>query len=462
MTSLAEGKPLSNDAAVAQVRALHNLHVAEREELDLLRRYWKGRQKLPAVIPVGTPGEVRAMDRSSRVNVMPIVINSLVQSTYVDGCRTKGNEDNLPVWGAWQANKMDARQSGIHRATYGYGVAYATVLPGDPEPVIRGVSPRLGTAIYGEDPDWPLWFLECADNNGLWRLWDDTATYFVQFDPTGKKDAAFIERRDHELGVTPVVRYLDEQDLDDEDEVEPEYSGTVNCPPTRGQIAPLIPLQDQIDLTTFALQIAQHYTGFRQRWIIGWTADSEKETMKVGASRILALAAEDADENKNIKVGDFAQTDLRGFIESREATLKHVATLSQTPVSEVIGDLANPPSAEALVAIDMGRERKVGERKTSLGESHEQLFGLVALAKGEEFPDDAEVQWRDTSAQAFATAIDGLAMVAEKLGVPKQELWDRIPGTTKQEIERWKAAAKEGNGFEELREELDRQANPAK
>ena len=454
---MAAGAALSNDEAIAQVRTLHNLHVSEREELDLLRRYWKGRQKLPAVIPVGTPGEVRAMDRSSRVNVMPIVINSLVQSAYIDGCRTKGNEDNLPVWGAWQANKMDARQSGIHRATFGYGVAYATVLPGDPEPVIRGVSPRMGTAIYGEDPDWPLWFLECADN-GLWKLWDDVAIYFVQFDSTGKKDTKFIERREHGLGVTPVVRYLDEQDLDDDDEVEPEYGMATTYPPTRGQIAPLIPLQDQIDLTTFGLQIAQHYTGFRQRYIIGWTAESEQETLKVGASRIVALAAENADENKDIKVGDFAQTELRGFIESREASLRHVATLSQTPVSEVIGDLANPPSAEALVAIDMGRERKVGERKTGLGESHEQLFGLVALAKGEPFPDDAEVQWRDTSAQAFATAVNGLALVAEKLGVPEQELWDRIPGTTKQEIERWREAKKQGNSFDELRKTLERQA----
>ncbi len=453
---MAEGEPLGNDQAVEQVRELYSLHTAEREELDLLRRYWKGRQKLPAVIPTGTPGEVRAMDRSSRVNVMPIVINSLVQSTFVDGYRAKGQDEDVAAWGAWQANKMDARQSAIHRAAFAYGVSYAVVVPGDPQPIIRGISPRQGTAIYGEDPDWPMWALERADNC-LWKLYDDVAVYYIQHDPTGKLDSEFIERREHGLGVTPWVRYLDEQDLDDEDEVEAAW-GTKNCPPTRGQIAPLIPLQDQIDLTTFGLQIAQHYTGFRQRYIIGWTAENEAETLKVGASRIVALAAENSEENKDIKVGDFAQTDLRGFIESREASLKHVSSISQTPVSELIGDLANPPSAEALVAIDMGRDRKSGERRTSLGESHEQLFGLVAHAKEEPAPEDSEVQWRDTSAQAFLTAVNGLATVAEKLKVPVQELWERIPGTTKQEIERWKGAAKEGNSFDELRETLERQA----
>ncbi len=455
---MADGKLLSADKAVEQVRELYGLHSTEREELDGLRRYWKGRQKLPAVIPVGTPGEVRVMARSSRVNVMPIVINSLTQATYVDGYRGKGDDENSAVWSAWQANRMDARQAEIHRAAYAYGVSYAVVMPGDPEPIIRGVSPRTGTAIYGEDPDWPMWALERADNN-LWKLYDDVAVYYVHYDPTGGTEKAFIESREHDIGVVPWIRYLDEHDLDDEDEVEPE--GYDRCYPTRGQIAPLIPLQDQIDLTTFSLQIAQHYTGFRQRWIIGWTAESEAETLKVGAGRIIALANEESGTENQIKVGEFNQTELRGFIESREASLKHVATLSQTPVREVIGDLANPPSAEAMAAIDSARDRKVGERHTSLGESHEQMFALVAQLKGIELPNDGEVKWRDTSGRAFTTAIEGLAMISEKLQVPPQELWERVPETTKQEIERWKAAAQQGNSFDTLAALLERQAASA-
>ena len=451
---MAQGKLLKSGQAVDQVKELHGLHLAERQDLDHLRRYWKGRQKLPAVIPVGTPGEVKVMARSSRVNIMSIVINSLVQATYVDGYRAKGDAENQAVWNAWQANRMDARQSAIHRAAYAYGVSYAVVLPGDPEPIIRGVSPRTGTAIYGEDPDWPMWFLEKADN-GLWKLLDDKATYFVQYEPDQSKPAEFIEAREHNLGVTPVIRYLDEHDLDDEDEISPEDGERYAL--TRGQVAPLMPLQDQIDLTTFALQIAQHYSGFRQRYIIGWTADNEAETLKVGAARVMALKSEDPEGNKDIKVGDFAQTDLRGFIESREATMRHVATLSQTPVHEVIGDLANPPAAEALVAIDGSRNRKVGERHSSLGESHEQTFSLVARAKNISVSDDAEVKWRDTSARAFTSTIEGLAMVAEKLQVPADQLWERIPDVTKPELDRWRESAQQESAFDRLTAALDRQ-----
>jgi hypothetical protein len=447
---------LTDERAVEQVRILHGFHIAEREKLDILRRYWKGRQKLPAVIPSGTPGEVRVMQRSSRVNVMPIVINSLVQSTFVEGFRTKGDEDNANVWSAWQANRMDARQSAIHRAAYAYGAAYAVVLPGDPEPVIRGVSPRSMTVMYGEDQDWPVWALERC-GNGLWKLYDDKAVYYVRLDDKVDK-GEFIESRRHDLGVCPVVRFLDEADLDDEDEVD-AADGNQQDVPTFGQIAPLMPLQDQIDLTTFSLQIAQHYSGFRQRYIIGWAGKTEQESLKVGAQRIIAIDADPDDngEGGGVKIGEFGQTELKGFIESREATLKHAATLSQTPVHELTGSLIQM-SAEALAAAQFGRDRKVDERKTNLGESHEQTFWVVGKAKGVEVPADAEVKWRDTSARAFAATVDALGKLATMLNVPPQELWERVPDTTKQDIERWKEAAQRGNSFDDLSGLLDRQA----
>lgn len=454
---MAEGdKPLTNDEAIAQARRMHGYHLAECTKLDIIRRYWKGRQKLPAVIPTGTPSEVRVMARSSRVNVMPIVVNSLVQSTFVEGFRTRDDTEVEQVWSAWQANRRDARQSALHRATYAYGAAYTVVLPGEPEPVIRDVSPRAMTTLYGEDPDWPIWALERL-GNGLWALYDDKAIYYVTLYEDAAKPDEFVETREHGLGVTPVVRALDEHDLDDDDEVEPADQRERD-EPTRGQIAPLMPLQDQIDLTTFGLQIAQHYSGFRQRYIIGWVGKTEAETLKVGAGRILAID-ESPEGEDGVKVGEFAQTDLRGFLESREKSLRHAATLSQTPVHELTGDLINL-SAEALAATESGRDRKVGERHTSLGESHEQTFWLVGRAKGVDVPADAEVKWRDTSARAFAATVDALGKLAQMLGVPPQELWERIPGTTKQDIERWKVAAEKGNAFADLADLLNRQATP--
>lgn len=447
--------PLTSSKAVEQAKILHGYHLSERSQLDLLRRYWKGRQRLPAVIPTDSPNEVKVMSRSSRVNMMPIVVNSLVQSMFVDGFRSGDDGEDLEVWRAWQANRMDKRQSGIHRATAGYGTAYAVVLPGDPVPVIRGASPRQMTTLYGEDPDWPIWALERL-GHGLWKLYDDQAIYYL----SGKSNAGevtweHIETREHNMGVTPVVRYLDEEDLDADDEVSPDrVAFGEQVVPAFGQVSPLMALQDQIDLTTLGLQIAQHYGAFRQRYIIGWVAETEAQKMKASAAKLWTFD----EDPESLKVGEFSQTNIDGFIKSREASLRHAATLSQTPVHELIGELVNL-SAEALAAAEAGKDRKVDERKTNSGESHEQTMLLVGRLMGVEIPEDAQVVWRDTSARSFAATVDALGKLSQMLGVPPQELWERIPNTSRQDVERWKTAAGEGDAFANLAAMLDRQAN---
>jgi hypothetical protein len=454
--------PLSAERAVEQAAIVKNFRDAERGPLDQVRRYWKGRQALPAVIPTASPREVKVMARSSRVNIMPIVINSLVQSMFVDGFRAKNDADDLEVWKVWQANRMDAKQTAIHRAESGYGTAYAIVLPGDTMPVIRARSPRQLTAVYGEDPDWPLWALDQL-GNGLWRLLDDEAIYYVSERAPDRNNAVstappfdFISYEEHGAGVTPVVRFLDEDDLDADDEVpmDGQSLGRVEDRLTRGQVAPLMDLQDQIDLTTFGLQIAQHFGAFRQRYIIGWVAESESDKLKVGANRFMTF-----DENPDeINIGEFDQTNLDGYIKSREASLRHAATLSQTPVHELIGELVNL-SAEALAAAEAGKDRKVEERQALAGEAHEQVFWLVGRYSGIEVPDDGQVVWRDTSARAFAATVDGLGKLATMLQIPPQELWEKIPGVTKQDVERFKASKGSGDSFQQLATMLDRQAN---
>lgn len=433
--------PLSSEQAVEQAHIIQGFALGERTQLDTVRRYWRARQKLPAVIPSGAKNEIKVMARSSRVNVMPIVVNSLVQSMFVDSYVGAGKRNDKRLWGVWQANKMDAHQTAIHRATAAYGAAYSVVLPGDPVPVIRGASPRSMTAIYGEDPHWPLWALERLGpvrGKGLWRLYDDEAIYYLSggatvSDPSGS--FVYVETREHGAGVTPVVRHLDEDDLDADDEVEleaPTYSQGYDLP-VHGQVAPLMPLQDQIDLTTFGLQIAQHFGAFRQRYIIGWVAENEAEAMKASASQFWQFD-EDANE---VKIGEFEQTDLSGYIESREASLRHAASLSQTPVHELIGELVNL-SAEALAAAEAGKDRKVNERQALSGESHEQELWLAGRYMGIKVPDDAQVKWRDTSARSFAATVDALGKLSISLGIPAEELWERIPGVTQQDVSRWK------------------------
>jgi len=455
--------PLSESEAAERAKELLERHHGERAELDILRRYWTGRQRLPAVIPADAPAEVKEMARTARVNVISIVVESLTQALMVDGFRARagkaaddveaGDAVTVPVWQAWQANRMDKRQLGLHRATVAYGTGYAVVTPGEPVPVIRPVSPRMLTAVYGDDPDWPRFALEKRPLTGDWRLYDDEAVYTLAM-----QDSA-LQVRDiavHGAPWTPVVRYRDIEDLDVEDDAEAETLGGLAGTETRlvvGQVAPLIPLQNQINLTSFSLKAAEWYSAFRQRWIVGWTPENKAQKMKAAASQMWTFD-ELPDE---VRLGEFSETNLDGYLKSREAALKYAATLSQTPVHELVGELVNL-SAEALAAAEAGKDRKVDERKTGMGESHEQLFQLVGAYMGVQIPDDAQVIWRDTSARAFGAIVDGLGKLAQMLGIPPQELWDRVPGATQQDVRRWKTAAAQGDALGNLTAMLDRQA----
>ena len=453
--------PLSATDVADQADALYQQHIAERYSLDQVRRYWKARQALPAVIPSSAPRQVRVLAKIARVNICDIVVNSLAQGTFVDGFRADTSDQDLEVWRAWQANKMDARQTGIHRAAFAYGCSYALVLPGDTGPTIRGSSPRTLFAAYGDDPDWPEYALE-RRSRGVWRLYDDQAVYVLrradekQANGTTKSVFQLVDVSSHGLGVCPVIRYLDEDDLDCDDEVEPGiHLIEEENVPARGQIAPLMALQDQIDLTTFGLLTTQWYQQFKQRYIIGWTAEDEEEQMKVGANQFLTF-----DENPDeMKIGELTQSDLSGFLNSREASLRHGATLAQVAVHELTGQLANL-SADAIRAAENGKDLKVGERKTLLGESHEQMLGLVGDAMNVDVPDDAQVVWRDTSVQTFAAVVDALGKLTTMLGIPQEELWERIPGVTQQDVERFRAAKSAGDAFAQLTEALNRQATP--
>jgi hypothetical protein len=449
----------------------------ERTDLDVLRRYATGKQALPLVVPTDAPAEVRELARIARINLIAIVLNSLVQSLYVDGIRlspqadesTLPSADSLkPIWRAWQDNRLDRGQGGLYRAVFQYGYGYMVATPGRPSPLVRAVSPRRLHAAYDpDDPVWPVHALEWRKGRRTtYRLYaldedsGDVGVYTMSYDPE-KKRFALLAVSAIDLPYVPVIRYVPFEDLDSDDEPDPigplgAGRNTTVSVMTAGEVAPLMTLQDQTDVSSFALKSAEWYSAFRQRWAIGWTPENRTQKMAAAASQLWTFD-EDPD---SMKLGEFSETTLDGFLRSRESVLKYAATLSETPVHELIGELVNL-SAEALAAAEAGRDRKVELAKTSLGESHEQLAQCLGDLMDVEVPSDIEVVWRDTSARAFSAVIDGLGKVAQMLQVPPQMLWDRIPGATRQDVERWRKAAEEGDSLDSLTRTLDRQAAPA-
>lgn len=433
---------LTPDGAVTICNELRAVRSADMEALDTLRSYWLGRQELP-VVPTAVPAEVLRMAQMSRVNVCQLVVNVPAQSMTVIGIRDESAPDVADeVWAAWQANKMDAHQAPIHRSCLAYGTAYARILPGSPYPVIRGRSPRQVTTVYANDPDWPEYALEPVTTRSgtVFELYDATHRYTLSEVPARLGEPAgvrYVSAAEHGATVCPFVRYVNLEDL--------EHTA-------HSEITPVIPLQDQLDLTTFNMLVAQHYGAFRQRYVIGWLAETEQQKMQAAVTRMQAF------EDPDVKVGEFGQTDLSGYLDSRKATIEHMGVVSQVPPHNLIGQMVNL-SAEALVAAEVGSNRKKDDRETSVGESHEQTLWLTGRLMGLSLTASAQVRWKETEARSLAQTVDALGKMVQMLGVPAEATWEKIPGVTKQDADAWRAIVSQDT-LNSLFADIERQSDP--
>ena len=433
---------LSSSGVLDTFKMLQDARGDEAGRLSKIHRYLRDdpSRRLEG-LPSTVPAEVHRLARLSRVNLLKFAVNTRVQSMYVDGFRNPGASDDSPAWQVWQANGMDARQIGIHRSALSYGASYATVLPGDPVPVIRGASARDLTVVYGSDDVWPVYALE--ERGRLWRLIDEENIYTLS-NEDGRPELVAVQEHGAEYGgvpVCPVVRYRDTIDLDD---------------PVSGVVEPLIPLQDQINITTFGLLVTQHFGAFKFRYVLGWVAENEEARIKASASSFFTL-----DENpSDVTIGQLDEADLSGYINSRKATMELFAAISQTPAHELMGQLINL-SAEALAAAEAGKRRAILENQTVMGESHEQVLNLVTSMMGESPDVSSYVRWQDTEARALSALVDALGKAVQMLGIPPQALWDRVAdalGASQQEVASWKLLAEQGDPFTQLESFLGAQS----
>lgn len=431
-------------------------------DVGRVARYLRGEHDLP-YMPAGANAEYRTLAKRSVTNWLPLISDTFAKGLFVDGYRPARATENAAPWGYWQANGLDARQTVAHRGALEFGVSYCLVLPGEDAPFMRPLRPTRTLAWYEDDEDeWPFAALHYVGpvagaerGVGLFRLYDSERVYHL----TRREGAGFTLKasEEHGLGVTPWVRFRDR--LDGE---------------AVGIVAPLIPLQDRVNEAVFALMMALQYASFRQRWATGLAIPVDEEaTLASGDANPnfgkpvepFAAAVDRlwVSDNPDAKFGDFAQTDTTGHLNAYKSTVQSLAAIAQTPPHVLLGDLVNL-SADALAAAEASTQRKTAEYETLFGESWEQAFRLAAKAAGDSVAAAdvaAEVRWRDTEARSLAQTVDALGKMVQMLGVPAEGVWERVPGVTDTDVERWRGLRQEGDVLGALVGDLARQAEPA-
>lgn len=386
--------------------------------------------------------EVNYLKDLSKTPWARLVINTAAQGLKCEGIYSASHpdEDIQRMWLPWDRNQMDRKQNALYRASFGYGLSYAMALPGvdafgEPGARITTHSPREFIALYDdvvedEYPSIALRVIKQGRDTYHYRIIDEQYVHFLSRESNSEK-ARYLDAIEHGVGVVPVIRYANEMDLEGR---------------TPGEVQPLIPLFGRINKTDYDRMLTQHFNSWKVRTATGLREtddnedddeDTQKLKMKLRQEDILVGTGD-------TKFGTLDETNLKPFIEARDADLEALAASSQTPMT-TFGKLVNV-SAEGLIEARASLRAKQSDRKTVWGDDHVQLIRLCAHI--EKRPDDAKdfsirAKWADDDATLLAAAVDALGKAATMLNVPFELLWDRIPGVDATTAAAWRAYAEE-------------------
>lgn len=417
---------------------------------------WLGSEQEALHLPRGANREQRNLRDLARTPWLGLVAATTTQAMLVDGYRSPSQKtgENATAWDIWERNDFDWRQVAIHHAANSYGYAYAKALPGEVNGERRakltGVDPSHMLAVYADEleDEWPLYALQGRPSGGDWmlRLYDEEREHFVSVG-SGTDKPEYVEWREHNVGVCPIVRYAPMLDLRGR---------------AIGEVEPFITVAKRLNKNVHDRLLAQHYTSWKIRTATGidltkglteptseataeeWAAyfaEIERRRLKLSQSDMLVA------EDNDTRFGTLDETPLDGFVKVDESERETLAAVSQTPVT-TFGKMSNV-SADTVAEIRKGWFDKVELRKRGMGKSHAQLLRIGAHIEGdEEAADDfrSRTTWQDNGVSSLAGAADAFGKMATMLGVPPEALWGRIPGVEKADVDEWKQMAQRGDG----------------
>lgn len=462
---------MSQSAVKGLAREFFPSFLAQRQKVKVLDLWARGKQLSTTsqanelngqiLVPESATREMEELRDLAPSSWAGLIITELAQTATLEGVRRPGSEGNMECWNVWQENRWDGKQASLYRAAIGHGLAFGGVfraknrLTKKSSAKMQAYSAMRMAAWYDEDDDeFPLHAL-MADpiidpvlktHNGNWsvRVIDEEAVYTLTCEGNGlgMDDWTFISYEPHGFDVPPIVRYANRMDLDGN---------------ATGEIEPVIPMLRRLDQSTYDRLIVQRYGAWKVRWIAGMAKPSTDQAANLQA---MELSVKDIliSTSKDTKFGTLDATDPKAFSDITDADLRYLAAITQTPPHHLLG-LSSNLQAEALAAAEAGLQRKSIDFKTITGESHEQMFRLVAEAVGnseEALATDMKVRWKDTESRSLVQTANALTLLAQGLGIPSEMLWERLPGWGDDDSERAKRIIEKG-GIDQLLKELDSQ-----
>jgi hypothetical protein len=434
----------SEDVAVALRDSLLDRLRAQREYALPFYAWYSGQQPKPAVQARYRQAYELLLDMSTR-GWARLVIEAISERLEIQGVLSGAGDEQVEqdAWRILQANHIDADQRLVHREVLIAGRGYVGVsdLAGEPRLTPESMLQVTHAAAPG-DPRRIVAALKVFvdDLAGETRaeLYTPASVWVWQADvphqgaglryTVDEWNGAQALRADNELGVVPFV---------------PFENRPLILVPGRSELHELTPIFRSIDFMIMNLLLATETAAFRQKWVTGLEVPKDPATGKDVEPFKVALDRLFVGTSPDIRFGNFDDSDLSQYIKVIDSFVAELAAISRVPAHYLLSQtLANPPSAESLVAGESGLVSKVQDRQAQFGESWERVTRIALAIAGAE-PEALELQvlWRDPAQRSPAQTADA-AVKLQAIGVPTEALWEYV-GYTPQQVDRMRSQAAE-------------------
>lgn len=391
--------------AASEIRRLEGILTSLAPWIRHYDAYYEGNQPIRFLAP--------AMIKQFGERISALVINwpRLGADAYenrldIEGFRYSGDasrDDGIQA--VWQANNCDELSQQAHLESLVLGRSYVCVGAGDspddpplitvehPLQVVADRDPRtrkIRSAVKRiDDPDGTRWAGLYGPNTTGWYRWKDGWQLDSPVD-------------EHNLGRVPVVPLVNRPRILRPDGVSEFHD--------------VIPLADAANKQATDMMISGEYHAMPRRWAFGLKEEDFVDANGNQVSPWSMMAGHLwANENPDIKVGQFPEADLTNF----HNTIRVLAQLaSQTlalPPHYMSFTTDNPASADAIRSSETQLVKRVERKHTFLGGAWEEVMRLVLRIQTGEWEDRArslETMWRDPSTPTIAQKADAVMKLA--------------------------------------------------
>jgi hypothetical protein len=402
---------------------LEKRQLMRRFDMQKMEQFYRGHHPMPFLTDAHEGkmrDEFQQMLDESQSNFMRLVVDVVGERLAVEGFSVDGGEDDA-VEEIWRANHLDSASRVAFTEAMVKGVSYLSVwddADGDGSPDIRVEDPLETIVAY-------------VPGTGMRQR--AAAAKFWLDDLTGDSRAnvhlpdRIVRYRGAGSILAPATTVTAANALDAaatssrwemlaEDGEVPNPLGVVNIVPLRNrprlllegesELSDVWRIQMQINGFLFLLALAGYFGAHKQRWAVGLTLHEDVngkpvEPFDVAIDRLIF------DENPGARFGEFAQTDLGGYVKAIEQKVLHIAVTTRTPRHYLI-ESGQSPSGDAIRSAESGLVKKVLGKQDSYGDGIGEAMQLASRLAGNKDAPRPETVWTPPQTDVEAAITDAV------------------------------------------------------